>query len=177
MAASTTTSASYTCQSNEPTYGNIEFDVTRGSDDARLDTEIDAQVSVSAGKGSTLTLVLKASGDGEWTSSNTPTKVFPLNPPVAALDLAQARITLVEHDQGVETDDNSDMDSLRVLLYNQTTAKKCGHRPDLRQVHREQSDLGDAAALFPVSPRRWLLLRSLQLPDHRRHHFVRLTPS
>ncbi len=123
--ASTTTTTSYSCRSNEPTYGNMEFDITTGSDDARSDTEIDATVSVSLGTGSRLALVLKASGDRAWTSAQPSIKVFPLNPPLPASSIGGVYVTLVEHDEGVETDDNWDLQSISVLLYNQPTAKTC----------------------------------------------------
>jgi hypothetical protein len=126
MTGSTTTSSSYYCTPTGPTYGNIEFDITTGSDDARADTEIDVWMNTSLGHGGyEYKFVLKASGEPEWTASNTPVKTFPLSPPVPVSAVLDFSFQLVEHDAPLETDDNWNMQTARALLYNQTTDKKC----------------------------------------------------
>ena len=125
MRASTATTASYYCQPTGPTYGNVEFDITTGSDDARADTEIDVWMYTSLGNGYQFRFVLKASGDPEWTASTPQVKTFTLNPVVPVSAVVNFNIALVEHDSILETDDNWNMQTLRVLLYNQTTDKQC----------------------------------------------------
>jgi hypothetical protein len=100
------------------TFNTIELLVTTGGDDLRQDS--DAHADIFAADNTTIlqTVPIKADGDGSFFNGSVHDLVATLTTPVTAGGIGKVVITRVEHNSGLETDDNWDISALDIRLAN-----------------------------------------------------------
>lgn len=99
------------------TFNQIEFVIGTGGDDLRGDSS--ATATLEGADGATLrTFTLKTQTQPGWDNKSSHTVTLPLNPPISSATIGRLLITLTSHNSATETDDNWNIETLRVTLSN-----------------------------------------------------------
>jgi hypothetical protein len=107
-----------------PTFSQIEFVIVTGSDDLRGDSS--ANAVIQAPNGSTIQVItLKAQNQSGWNNNSTHDLVFALNPPQPISQLQNILITLTSHDSFGESDDNWNVQSVNITVFNPGQPAQC----------------------------------------------------
>jgi hypothetical protein len=97
-----------------PTYNEILFDITTGSDDLRQDSSATATVVIN---GAAQTFTLKAQNAGGWPNNFETVVTVPVASQVQSA-FGATTITLTSHNSGLESNDNWNIQSIRATVSN-----------------------------------------------------------
>jgi hypothetical protein len=107
-------SSSSPSSSPPATFSELELTIATGGDDLRDDSEAQAQLFLRGNGAPFQTVELKAQGAPTWFGGSVHTLIVPLNMPVAPEDLGAIAVSLIEHDNFPETDDNWNIELMDV---------------------------------------------------------------
>ena len=125
------------------TFNQIRFTIQTGNDDIRKDSSAIATLKTTNGKSQVFTL--KGHNKGSWGNYSTNTVTFGLNPPLDPAQITQIIITLQQHKSTFQSDDNWNIESVRISLLNTGTRLR-GIRDELLwsalgAAHRQSGQL------------------------------------
>jgi hypothetical protein len=95
-------------------FNQVSFDIVTGGDDLRGDSSATATICFPGGS---QTFTLKSQSDGGWDNNSDHVKTFSITGPALPLSFfGSITITLTSHNSWPETDDNWDIQSVRVTV-------------------------------------------------------------
>ena len=95
------------------TFSQITFNVGTGGDDLRGDSSAMTTIAVPGG---TRTFTLKRQGESSWDNNSAHTKTFTITPAITLAQFGNISITSQSHNSFTETDDNWNIQSLRITV-------------------------------------------------------------